>query len=212
MSQPVDAKQYYGYLFEVDKKPTKVLDALLRGIAIYIVSCDQVARHAPAIERTSKLTVAEHLDRKPGAEEAHARQTGHLLQGCRRQLRLFVPINYTSQRSQLTMPCHSSLRRSPSSLHLLDLRINRMPAHTSADQRRLRAPFHPRPHKERLRALAVHRDPAWARRTRPLHPDCGPYIQHQAPRHRGAIPPRPTRLCLPPRRRQGDREMAQCMR
>jgi hypothetical protein len=32
-----DAKTYYGYLFEVDKKPTKVLDALLRGVAVYIV-------------------------------------------------------------------------------------------------------------------------------------------------------------------------------
>ncbi|KAN0093626.1 hypothetical protein V8E51_016810 [Hyaloscypha variabilis] len=36
MAQNVDGKQYYGYLFEADKKPTKVLDALLRGIAIYI--------------------------------------------------------------------------------------------------------------------------------------------------------------------------------
>jgi hypothetical protein len=48
MAQNVDAKQYYGYLFEADKKPTKVLDALLRGIAIYIVSCDTAADHAPA--------------------------------------------------------------------------------------------------------------------------------------------------------------------
>ncbi|OWP04158.1 hypothetical protein B2J93_367 [Marssonina coronariae] len=31
-----DAKAYYGYLFEADKKPTKVLDALLRAIAGYI--------------------------------------------------------------------------------------------------------------------------------------------------------------------------------
>ncbi|KAH8783808.1 hypothetical protein F5882DRAFT_295436, partial [Hyaloscypha sp. PMI_1271] len=36
MAQNVDAKKYYGYLFEADKKPTKVLDALLRGIAIHI--------------------------------------------------------------------------------------------------------------------------------------------------------------------------------
>jgi hypothetical protein len=28
---------FYGYLFQNDKKPTKVLDALLRGIANYIV-------------------------------------------------------------------------------------------------------------------------------------------------------------------------------
>ncbi|TVY24627.1 hypothetical protein LHYA1_G006389 [Lachnellula hyalina] len=34
--QPVDAKAYYGYLFAADKKPTKVLDALLRGIAKHI--------------------------------------------------------------------------------------------------------------------------------------------------------------------------------
>jgi hypothetical protein len=40
MSQNGNAKAYYGYLFEPDKKPTKVLDALLRGIALYIVSTD----------------------------------------------------------------------------------------------------------------------------------------------------------------------------
>ena len=33
-----DTKAFYGYLFEVDKKPTRTLDALLRGIAGYIVS------------------------------------------------------------------------------------------------------------------------------------------------------------------------------
>jgi hypothetical protein len=37
MEQPVDSKAYYGYLFEDNKKPTKILDALLRGIANYIV-------------------------------------------------------------------------------------------------------------------------------------------------------------------------------
>jgi hypothetical protein len=36
--RPVDPKDYYGYLFEADKKPTKTLDAMLRGIARYIVS------------------------------------------------------------------------------------------------------------------------------------------------------------------------------
>lgn len=37
-STTVDPKVFYGYLFEVDKKPTRTLDALLRGIAGYIVS------------------------------------------------------------------------------------------------------------------------------------------------------------------------------
>ena len=110
------------------------------------------------------------------------------------------------------MPWHSALRRSPPSLYLLDLRFDRMPAHTSADQRRLRAPLHPRPHKERLRTLAVDRDPARARRTRPLHPDRGADLQHQEPRHRGAFSPRPPHLSLPPRRRQRHREMAQRLR
>ena len=65
MAQNVDAKQYYGYLFEADKKPTAVLDALLRGIAIYIVSCDQAADHAPSSRdmETSKLTVANRAPR-----------------------------------------------------------------------------------------------------------------------------------------------------
>lgn len=34
----VDAKDFYGYLYEANKTPTKVLDALLRAIALYIVS------------------------------------------------------------------------------------------------------------------------------------------------------------------------------
>lgn len=34
----VDAKDYYGYLYEANKTPTKVLDALLRAIAQHIVS------------------------------------------------------------------------------------------------------------------------------------------------------------------------------
>lgn len=37
-SPPVDPKEFYGYLFEADKKPTKLLDLLLRGIAYHIVS------------------------------------------------------------------------------------------------------------------------------------------------------------------------------
>lgn len=47
MAQPVDAKAFYGYLFEADKKPTKVLDALLRGIAKHIVSRLMMALLAP---------------------------------------------------------------------------------------------------------------------------------------------------------------------
>ena len=35
----VDPKAYYGYLFEQDKSPTRVFDALLRAIGKYIV-CD----------------------------------------------------------------------------------------------------------------------------------------------------------------------------
>jgi hypothetical protein len=33
----VDAKLYYGYLFDDSKRPTLVMDALLRSIAGYIV-------------------------------------------------------------------------------------------------------------------------------------------------------------------------------
>lgn len=33
----VDSKEFYGYLFDADKSPTPVLNALLRGIANYIV-------------------------------------------------------------------------------------------------------------------------------------------------------------------------------
>lgn len=57
MSQTTDAKAYYGYLFEPNKQPTKVLDALLRGIANYIVSLLEGAARAPATKEFWKLTV-----------------------------------------------------------------------------------------------------------------------------------------------------------
>jgi len=57
MAQPVDAKAYYGYLFEADKKPTKTLDALLRGIANHIVSRLEFAQFAlRAYVESSRLT------------------------------------------------------------------------------------------------------------------------------------------------------------
>lgn len=37
-SKPVDAKEFYGYLYEANKTPTAVLDALLRAIGQHIVS------------------------------------------------------------------------------------------------------------------------------------------------------------------------------
>ena len=80
-----DAKGYYGYLFESDKKPTKVLDALLRGIAIYIVSCARWEQDC-ARDRADRMVVAELEYRERPAEEAHARQVSHFLQGCGREL------------------------------------------------------------------------------------------------------------------------------
>ncbi|SZF01096.1 unnamed protein product [Blumeria hordei] len=37
MADHAAAKEYYGYLFKDNKQPTKILDALLRGIAIHII-------------------------------------------------------------------------------------------------------------------------------------------------------------------------------
>ena len=37
MAQPVDAAAYYGDLLDSDKKPSRVMVALLTGIAKYIV-------------------------------------------------------------------------------------------------------------------------------------------------------------------------------
>lgn len=37
-SNPVDAKEFYGYLYDANKAPTRVLDALLRAIGQHIVS------------------------------------------------------------------------------------------------------------------------------------------------------------------------------
>jgi hypothetical protein len=53
----VDASDYYGYLYEANKTPTKVLDALLRAIALYIVSCAQSSLVCcPRAERDRPLT------------------------------------------------------------------------------------------------------------------------------------------------------------
>jgi hypothetical protein len=41
----IDPKTFYGYLFDQDKKPSKVLDAILRGIAKYIVRSLMVKFH-----------------------------------------------------------------------------------------------------------------------------------------------------------------------
>jgi hypothetical protein len=38
-----DAKAYYGYLFQDDKNPTKVLEALLRAVGQYIVCFSHLA-------------------------------------------------------------------------------------------------------------------------------------------------------------------------
>lgn len=37
-TKPVDPKEFYGYLYEANKTPTKVLEALLRAIGQHIVS------------------------------------------------------------------------------------------------------------------------------------------------------------------------------
>jgi hypothetical protein len=71
MAQNIDAKQYYGYLFEADKKPTKVLDALLRGIATYIVSRDSVDDYTLLLKGI-KADLIEHLSRGHGTADAHA--------------------------------------------------------------------------------------------------------------------------------------------
>jgi len=42
----IDPKAYYGYLFKHDKMPTKVFDAMLRGIAKHIVSHSHLTKDA----------------------------------------------------------------------------------------------------------------------------------------------------------------------
>lgn len=52
MAQTVDPRAFYGYLF-AQKRPTKLLDALLRGIANYIVrppTLDDVLARGSVIE------------------------------------------------------------------------------------------------------------------------------------------------------------------
>ena len=39
MAQPVDPAAYYGSLLDSEKKPSRVMVALLTGIAKYIVGC-----------------------------------------------------------------------------------------------------------------------------------------------------------------------------
>lgn len=39
----VDAKEFYGYLFDENKSPTPVLNALLRGVANHIVRIVQTS-------------------------------------------------------------------------------------------------------------------------------------------------------------------------
>jgi hypothetical protein len=73
-----DAKTYYGYLFEANKQPTKVLDALLRGIAIHIVS-SICGGSEPGRYREQRLTIAERKYREERREMPCARQVSSFL-------------------------------------------------------------------------------------------------------------------------------------
>lgn len=63
MAQTTDAKNPYGYLFQPDKKPTKTLDALLRGIANYIVSLLPV-REVHVADCESKIESVDDKEEK----------------------------------------------------------------------------------------------------------------------------------------------------
>ena len=72
MAKTIDAKQYYGYLFEADKTPTELLDALLRGIASYIVSRVLVVKYTLSSKGIG-ADLIEHANRGYGSAYADAR-------------------------------------------------------------------------------------------------------------------------------------------
>lgn len=100
----------YEYMFERDKSPTKQLDALLRAIALAIVS----TLRAEAAEGRSLLGGPGLLTWTSPPESRHwrqdpavfdARQARRLLQGRRRELRRYVGCK---------MPLAATLSSSPS--------------------------------------------------------------------------------------------------
>lgn len=72
MALPVDPKAYYGYLFKSNKQPTEVLDQLLRGIALYIVSCGRCAARRLILRRLKLKLTAYRLRTSATSTTSHS--------------------------------------------------------------------------------------------------------------------------------------------
>lgn len=66
-----DAKTSYGYLFKANKSPTEVLDALLRGIAVYIVSSLVFRTTRAQSAPSSRLTIPSQSENIGRKDEKH---------------------------------------------------------------------------------------------------------------------------------------------
>jgi len=146
MATPVDPKVYYGYLFQANKQPTKVLDLLLRGIANYIVSCrggagDELARggfRMLTVYRSSQWATSTTELSALRSWQASTRLSAETMIVC-------PPLRNFGAKLIFSSYC-SALCQRTASLDLLDLCIHRLPAYPPAYQQRLRPPFYTNAH------------------------------------------------------------------
>jgi hypothetical protein len=152
-----DAKAYYGYLFETNKQPTKVLDQLLRGIANHIVSriC-QPLRKRYSLSQSESVGSKEEKCLVPEKLATFYKAVGGNYD-CACPMSHSIPSTWIASRLICPWYC-SAFCRSSSSIHQLDLCKHRLSAHPSAYRERLRTPFYPSPHDIGICSLAEHRD------------------------------------------------------
>lgn len=210
MAQSVDSNAYYGKLFQADKKPTVVLDALLRGIANYIVSSvPEDGTFAPILtvcrfnplatkRRNALLLASSRCSINPLVETMTVRPAHHIL-----HLKSSKPDH---------LLCHSPLCRCTIPFDLLDICLHWLSTYFTAFIRRFQAAKHPRPHPSRLCAMAVDRDIAWARRTCAISTERGAQFCDKEPRHRGEVSHNVAYGIISYETRWRNREVACCLR
>jgi hypothetical protein len=165
-SQSPDPKTYYGYLFESDKKPTPVLDALLRAIANHIVSFGPILRllRDRADGCCRRATISGIKMRRRSRQRSWPAFT-RLWEATTTVRHQHCPPFPPSHLLETDMLCYSALCRSTASLDIMDLCKHRVPAYSPAYERRFLPSIRPRSYHERLCAMAINRDTTRAGRT-----------------------------------------------
>lgn len=127
MSQ-TGAKTYYGYLFNAEKKPTKILDALLRSLGNYIVSLPASAA------ADGELTSAQ--EENIGDKDVKCLTPAKIAEFYKTVGGDYDCECTTSDLDTGLTLSYSTLCGHPKYLDLMDIHFDRMPAHAPAYRQR----------------------------------------------------------------------------